>query len=65
MNKETREIVMDELPYLVCSGTKVLAGFVKRADAEAFAGMIEWRNDYSDEIRIWIDDSKPMDLFED
>ena len=65
MNKETREMIKDELPYLVCCGTNVLAGFVKRADAEAFAGMIEWRNDYSDEIRIWIDDSKPMDLFED
>lgn len=65
MNKETREIIMDELPYLVCCGTEVLAGFTTRKNAEAFAGMVEWRNDYSDAIRIWIDDDSPMFPSED
>lgn len=67
MNKETRETIMDELPYLVCRGTEVLGGFMKRADAEAFAGMVEWRQDYSETPRVWIDDDGKAwkQLFED
>lgn len=67
MNKETRETIMDELPYLVCRGTEVLGGFMKRADAEAFTGMVAWRQDYSETPRVWIDDDGKAwkQLFED
>lgn len=67
MNKETREMIMDELPYLVCRGTEVLAGFTDRGAAEAFATMVQWRQDYSETPRVWIDDAGEAwkQLFED
>ncbi len=56
MNKETRAMVMDEFPYLVCRGTEVLAGFVDRGSAEAFETMVQYRQDFRETPRIWIDD---------
>ena len=67
MNKETRAMVMEEFPYLVCLGTEVLARFVDRGSAEAFETMVQWRQDYSETPRVWIDDDGKAwkQLFED
>lgn len=55
MNDETRKRIQEDLPYLVCRGTEVLAAFTDRGSAEAFETMVQYRQDFSETPRVWID----------
>lgn len=55
MDDDAREMIQEDLPYLVCSGDEVIAAFTDHGDAQVFLGILGFRQDASGQSRLWID----------
>lgn len=55
MNKETRKMIQDDLPYLVCRGDEVLGAFTTHGDAEMFLTVLQFKQDWDEKPYLWID----------